>query len=691
MSGSNESGMSPVVTAFLTGDSLYGEQGGRSVRFDLPALLAEAVRLTGAIPVPTLPTLTLDTASRTIVQGNVTPGTELAVVTLSAPLPSGVLPVPVPNDNTVTLSSVRNNTTFSVLQGTKATGLGNFPITIGLQVTGSTVVSSTVPFMLTVKAADPTPAPTGQYSVALTNSLGDTWTFSTQGRSPVTQGAAQRYIVDVPKSFAGVASARVVFDAYQQDYGIVVIRNDGAMLLDGGPLRVSIKLYKAGVLTAQKPMDTIHHYTNRTYAIGTPSYPNMPTTAALEQTKRIARYIEGPVLEARLAQYATMRASPTWDTPGDPRGIERFMPNTGASSGIGPTTESQASFLCSRDQRAFDVMIGQAEAATCAPMFLWDKGNNKWLNTDNYICLWTDGRGGTGTPGDYYSSGLTQQIPQPSVTGWTPESAHFPDFFSVPYLLTGREDFRDNAQAAAAWLILNVWAEDPRYSDTPQRGKDGNLLVAGGQVRAAAWNLARIDSAADISDAGSWQRIYFKKVSARNWKWLNDQKAAWTTSQKETYGFIPYFNEEEGGVIRMWQNDYFTEATAQGTRFGNADARALLVWLSNFQKGRVKFLGNDAVTYLARVSDATLTPYGTWAAVKAATVAADQSNGDGWSHSDGEYGQLLVGSLRLIYQELNDTEARDLADQLQAKGAPYTDAAGYLQEAKHRFERTGNP
>jgi len=656
------------------------------VRQIVQTLLAEQA---AAVPVVT-PVMNISASTRTIVQGTVQSGSELAVVTLSSALPSGVAPVVVPDDGRLAVSPLRNGTTFSVLQGTSAisTGTSTFAIKL-VAADGKQVGTQAVPFAVTVEApvVTPTPAPTTGYSAVLTNDLGQSWTYTTDGKSSTQRNLAQRYTAEVPKSFAGVSSARIVLDTYATGWADFALRNDAAMILDGGPIKVSIKLYKGADLVATKAMDTIHQYTGRLYPIGTPVYPTLPTTASLETAGKIHRYIEGPVTESRLAAYAAQMTSPTWNKPGDSRGITQYMPATGGRADIGQTTDAQSAFLCSRDQRVFDYIVGQAEAGAVIPWHLWDKGNGQWLSTEFYPHLWSDGRGGTGTPGDRYASGLSQQIPSNQVTGWTPESAHMPDLFYIPYILTGREAFRDNLFGQASWSVMNVWAEDGRFNADPQRGSDGNLLVRGGQVRATAWVMKAIDNALATSDAGSFERTYFTKVSNRNWKWLRDQTSIWGSQQGETYGFIPQFLDDEGGLIRPWQEDYLTGTAAAAARRGNTDARAFLTWKANYQKGRVKFLGNDGPAYLIKIANASFVPYGTWSAVASAQVAAGVSNGSGWSHSDGDFAQLLIGALRLIWQVLGDTEARDLSDQLLAKNPPYTDSASYAVETLNRFER----
>lgn len=635
----------------------------------------------GTVP---LPTMDASAVSRTISQDELAPGTVLATYTLSGPLPTGVSPKVVPYDGRVALSPVGTNNTFTLKVGASVISAGDIQFTVSLTGPG-TSGAPVKTFDLEVQPAEV--IPTNGYSAVLTNKSGATWTFNTDGKSSTARGIAQRITTTIPKSFLGVASTRVVIDVYSRGWADFALRNDGAMILDGGAAEISMKLYKDGVLKVDKAMDKIWQYTGRLYPIGTPVYPTMPTTQQLEDSAAIHRYIEGPVLEATIAGYDAVVKSADWNALGSTRGIAQYMPGTGGRDDIGQLPNAQAAYLCSRDDRLLKYVIGQAEAALHIPWMFWDAANNDWLNTNNYPRIWIDGRGGTGTPGDRNSGGLTQQVPSTEQTGWTPEIAHQPELSFLAYLLTKREAFRDNVIAQAHWSIISIWMDMRGWDET---GVQGKRVVQGNQVRGSAWCLRQLENAKYVADPGSPEKTYFTAACNHNWKWWRDQTPTWTLTQKATSGYIPVFNDEDNGLIREWQQDYTIGVAAIATRRGGGYAGAMLQWMANHAKGRSKYLGNDASTYLTKVADANKVALGTWALIKQGTIDTDQSNGDGWAHSDGDYSQLYIGSLRMIWQALGDTEARDLADAYLLRNPPHTSAASYLEIPMNRFENSGS-
>jgi len=475
-----------------------------------------------------------------------------------------------------------------------------------------------------------------------------------------------RAMAEVPAEIAGVTSLRLVVDL-GPGWAVVAPRNDIAMREGAGEAKYSIKVTLDGreVLNERYLVQTFA--TGEVYVLGQEPFWPLPSTSDLISRKMIAPYKQGSLDGEKAAQWAATMASAEWSARDSSRGVSQYMPGTGGREDIGPTTAVQAAYLVTRSQVSLDYMIGQADTAPRIPWHLWDAGNGRWLSVENYPMVWTDGRGGTGTPGDRNASGLTVQLPE---TAWTPESAHQPDLCWVPWLLTGRRYYLDELQAQAAWNVVNTW--------TNERGPDGTLVIVGSQVRHSAWALRQIDEAADASPEGSPERAYFRRLSDANWGWIRSQLPAWKIKQGEAFGRMEGSYGTEGATP-PWQQDYFASTAAAAARRGNVDAKAVLLWMANFLIGRFEHLGHDGCAYLLMTENEK-----TWAGIKARTEAVDWSNGDGWAHSDGDYAQLARFSL-LCLAEFGVKDAVKWADWLVTEGAPYVSEQDYLREPTLRI------
>lgn len=386
----------------------------------------------------------------------------------------------------------------------------------------------------------------------------------------------------------------------------------------------------------------------------------------LSKSGAVARYdtqlgIREEVLQGWQNQMAT---TPGWGEPLAPNGIRQTMGDVGSREDIGITTAGNSAWLMSGDIRAAKYALDQSEVSGAAPWNTWDVGNRTWLNTDHYPKLWTDGRGGTGRPGDPTSTGLTQ--PLPSDTGWGVTRSHQPDLSFVPYLLTGERVHLDALQAQASFSIMYQWPVP--------RGDGADLLVANGaQLRSSAWSLRQVEHAAWSAPDGSAEKAYFAQVAADNWKVLVSRIPEWKAAQGEAYGWVPGQDSNLGAITQFGQ-DYFASTAIMAASRGNADALTFLTdFMANYLIGR---FGNadkgwnprDGVAYAIAVGpgdgsstsvSGTLTNvYKTWAEMRAGTEQRGTPNGEvGWAGSNGEYGRLGMASLAGLYHLTGSPEA----------------------------------
>jgi Ca2+-binding RTX toxin-like protein len=381
-----------------------------------------------------------------------------------------------------------------------------------------------------------------------------------------------------------------------------------------------------------------------------------------------------PVPANTLASYDSALAAPDWGEPLAANGVTTEMGMAGGRADLGYTTQHNVVWLLTGDARVAAFSLGQAEAGGAAPWNFWDSGNGTWLNTDNYPFLWTDGRGGTGRPGDSSSWGLTQQVD--GETGWEVTTSHQPDLAFVPYILTGERWILDNLNAQTSWSIMSTWPYP--------RDNGGANVIDWNQVRGAAWSMRQIENAAWINPDGSTEKDYFRSVSEKNWTWFLSKTAEWTAQQGEAYGYVP-FNIGEAGDLAPWQQDYFAGIAILAAKRGNPLASEALEWMSNFLVGRFTagnegFSNRDGVAYVIAIADpVTREFYKTWEEVGAATIASGWSNttGSGWGNSEGEYGRLGLATLAGLYDLSKDPEIAAAYRALLAERPPFTEEASY--------------
>ena len=511
--------------------------------------------------------------------------------------------------------------------------------------------------------------------------------LATQARVEVNLPGSQRLVFDV----TGFTGGGMTIDAQ--------FNNDRAMEAAGGRVTYDLAVTLDGRKAFQQTIDQGQYQnwhrsfsTNTTdggQGLGSPSdgWLNIRhDIARLAASGAVADYDLGLTLNPRLLQNLGNDAmAASWDAPLATRGVTTFMPQTGGRGDIGFTTLGNTSWLISQDAGAAHYALGQAKAAAVVPWHFWNAAKDTWLNTDAYPRLWTDPRGGTGTPGDAASTGLTQQVD--GLTGWTTDTAHQPDLAYVPYLLTGQRWLLDEVQAQAAFNTVAAWPF--------ARGNDADNLINLNQVRGAAWGLRALEQAASVSPDGSPANTFFDTAANGNFSWMVAQIPAWTAAQGEAHGWIP---GEYGvtGALPPWQQDYFASVVIGAATRGNADALTLLNWQSNFLVGRFTqaaqgFDAHDGAAYLIATGDAQNgTLYQSWAEIGAQTAARGWSNGvTGWSQSQGDYPQLALATLAGIWRLTGSEAARDAYTQLVAAGAPFTAAADFARDPTYAIAGPG--
>lgn len=524
----------------------------------------------------------------------------------------------------------------------------------------------------------------------ITNGTASFWengALASQARVEIDLPGSQRMIFDVTAFKGGGLSIEAQFN------------NDEAMQATGGRVNYSLKATLDGKQVVNETINQGQYQnwhasfasnaTDGGQGLGDPQagWLNIRHDIDhLQATGAVAQYDLGLKIDpGLLAVLGSAAQAPGWSAPLATNGVTQNMGQAGGRGDIGFTTLGNTTWLISQDSRAADYALGQAQASTSVPWHFWDAQNKTWLNTDAYPRLWTDYRGGTGTPGDPNSGGLTQQVD--AQTGWSYATSHQPSLSYVPYLLTGQRWLLDGVQAQAAWNVVTQW---PLV-----RGDADDNLVNQNQVRGAAWGLRQVDEAAFSSPDGSAEKAYFQSVSNANYQWLVAQIPKWTAEQGEAHGWVPGVYGSRG-ALPPWQQDYFASTVIAAASRGNADALTFLNWQSNFLVGRFTneargFESRDGAAYLIAISDPTTDiPYKTWAEIGAQMVARGWTNGDTtWSKTQGDYGQLALATLSAIAQLTGSAEARAAYDALLAEAPPFTSSAAFARDPLYAISAPG--
>ena len=500
----------------------------------------------------------------------------------------------------------------------------------------------------------------------------------------------------VPAEAVGASSMRLVADLSLRADGTLWVdawlRNDTAMRPGGGAAEYSLSVQLDGREALRAGPVRHGHYQGWGRLLGAakggrPAAPPptlRPDAAYLAEAGAVARYDLSTGVEAGfLASMGTARAAAGWDAPLAPRGIVQSMGTSGGRPDLGPATAWQTAWLMTGDPRAAAFVLDQAEAAGAVPWHYWDvaggaDGQGGWLDERRWPRFWSDPRGGRAP--------LTLLQPIPRDTGWGEDPAHQPELSYVPYLLTGRRAFLDNLQAQAAWNVTSNWPAN-RYDRSWSGPINGLNIVKNRQVRSAAWGLRTVQAAGWISGDADPMAPYLREVAAANWAWMREQIPVLTELEGEAHGWWPPTSYGPRGDASPWQQDYLASAVAAAARMGNADARAFLVWMSNFLVGRFNaedkgLSRHDGSAYiLAMVPRDALRgpPYQSWAEIGEQTRARGFSNGTGWRTSQGEYTRLALQSLAQIQDVLGDPEAAQTYAWLSSAGAPFTDPQSHAR------------
>ena len=502
--------------------------------------------------------------------------------------------------------------------------------------------------------------------------------YATQARIEIPiDNSSMRVVLDV----TGYADGEIRFT--------VGLNNDRAMEAVGGHLNyvatVTLDgetLFRQGLSHAQYQRVSLDFASNEAHGIqglGAPQegWLNIKHDIDyLKSTGAIFQYNTEFVADpGRLRSYYDQVANnPQWGQIFWAHGVHPFMGDAGGRPDIGYTTGANTHWLLSQDAAAAGYAMGQAKVAGYVPWNFYDMANGTVLNTDNYPKVWTDARGGTGSPGDPNSTGLTQQVPS---IGWGPDTAHQPDLSFIPYILTGERWMYDNVMTQASHSIHSTW-----YA---QRNGDSALVVQNNQMRASAWSMRQIDNAAWVAEDGSAEQIYFQQKVQDNWSWILSNVDAWTETWGEISGFIP--SSAYVGLPPPWQTYMLASVVALSALRGSDEARDVLEFMSNFLLG-MALSGDQGFDPHNAVIRSLVVPKGdtrptTWEAL-ADALKANGIYADGqFVNTELEYQRIYIGALTMAYEATGDERFREAAEVFMRLDPPGLITGSYMRNSQY--------
>ena len=235
--------------------------------------------------------------------------------------------------------------------------------------------------------------------------------------------------------------------------------------------------------------------------------------------------------------------------------VVTYMPTTGGRADIAPLPRWAVIYLLSMDRRARAILFANADAGAGIPVHYRDQETDLPVSIDHLR-------------------------PFPAVTigqtPWTPQIAHHPSLFYLPYLLTGDLFYLEEVAFWADWVLLSV-------NDPYRQGAKG--LIYANEIRGVAWSLRTLGEAAAVLPDRHPLKEYFKNKVRNNIeyflsRWVHNADPM----QSPAIGIVP--KPDEPGMMSPWQQDFLFIAVAQLAEQGTPGAEELLRWLGRFSVGR---------------------------------------------------------------------------------------------------------
>lgn len=456
-------------------------------------------------------------------------------------------------------------------------------------------------------------------------------------KGPVAQ--ERRFTADVTENL------QVVFDVFTPKAGParvdVSFHNDWTGTSQKAAINydVLIRLSGAPVYRAA----AVRHYPFSTWhrlvwTDGAPDIRVIPNLADLQAAAAIPRYDAGFAVASSIRDEVAKGGGVADRAPLDSAMITQYMPNTGGRMDIGPLPTWSVVDLLEGSAATRRAVLANGDAAGAIPWHIRDRKTGRPLSLDDHPDLWLDSRGEDSVEGV-----LPEAFNQES-NGWTIDDAHQPSLTYLPYLLTGRQYYRDELTQQAAYNLLSY--------DADYRGGAAGLIIGKNgdswqQVRAMAWFLRTLANAAYILPSDDPMQAYFDQKLRGN---LAKLVQVYVTDRKlkdagPVEGWIPGAMDEKD-TLAPWMQGFLAVVLTWTNDMGYADAGRTVGFMSNFLSGLYtsKDKGLDpalAVAYELPVRDYKQDRlYNTWAEVYKESDLDDISS-DEIRETFGDYAMIM--------------------------------------------------
>lgn len=416
----------------------------------------------------------------------------------------------------------------------------------------------------------------------------------------------------------------------------MVIENTRTWTPDPGNITYSLAVKRNGSTLFTQPKFTHYHHArwHKVLWTGSSAEPqarvrhHMPYFLA---SKAVWNYnLNIKVAEKALASdYANLAKARTDQAALGPMGnalVEKYFPNTGGRSDIGPYPRWTANYLLSQDDRAREVMLAVADAAASVHVHYRDEDTGYPLDLDRYPNVSINPK---------WSTPVLPTVVN-GTTIWTPDIAHQASFSYVPYLITGDAFFLDEMMFWTAW---NAASPNPTY-------RGGGLgLTKDNQVRGQAWAMRALGETFRALPDNHPRKNYFGGRLSTNIEWYANQYPL-NANAAALFPLNAIPKPDEPHLTGPWQNDYFGIVFAQLAENDEPNAKLVLDWVSKFNLGRFNseslgFCTARAAGYYFTITDENKNPYPSWAALYQANYPGETCSTtqaiDGYPNWSGGY------------------------------------------------------
>ncbi len=308
-----------------------------------------------------------------------------------------------------------------------------------------------------------------------------------------------------------------------------------------------------------------------------------------------------------------------------------YMADVGYAPGIGILPEWAAMYLVSPSPDAMSVMLRQADCGASWPMYVRDYATDGPISFNSwpYAALYSPASD-TLNP----VTGLQELLPgtaQPVVfprNANIPDISHHPDFFYIPYLVTGDHFYMESLAMHQRWLGL--------ASNPGSAYRDGKkCLWKADQTRGQAWMMRTAAHARYILPDNHFAKSEIAFEIEQNLEWYRLNYLVDGAPYKTEFGYIwhgfsgiPHTMSGAANTgLPAWMDDFFTADTGRALELGFKQFRPLFDYKAKFQVGR---LTNSALCWQAaalydhRVRATSSSPlYTTWDQIYANSVTPE--------------------------------------------------------------------